>query len=197
MACGNFVKAGEISSPQAAIDRNTTVTLMTQALFATAATVDVDKLAFEAAAEGETPGKGYEFARSLLGNHGERLVAERMVDLGRESLFGASGTGVQGLDLVTVDSQTGHVHVTEVKTTASTAATSPKMSSTKDHGVQMSDAWLSSHLTDLFDADLTPTDVVREAILVNAPAGTMSWHTVDADGNVGPAFHVDTLTPAE
>jgi hypothetical protein len=45
MACGNFVKAGEISSPQAAIDRNATVALMAQALFAAAATVDVDKLA--------------------------------------------------------------------------------------------------------------------------------------------------------
>lgn len=197
MACGNFVKAGEISSPQAVIDRNTTVALMGQALFAAVATVDVDKLAFEAAAAGENLGKGYEFARSLLGNHGERLVAERMVEMGRASVFGASGPGVRGLDLVTVDPQTGHVHVTEVKTTASATATSPKMSSTKDHGVQMSDSWLSNHLTDLFGADLTPTDVVREAILVNAAAGTMSWHTVDANGNVGPAFHVDALTGAE
>ena len=53
----------------------------------------------------------------------------------------------------TVDPQTGHVQVTEVKTTASATATSPKMSSTKDQGVQMSDTWLSNHLADLFGAD--------------------------------------------
>ena len=185
MACGNFVKAGEITLPQPTIDHNATVAIMAQALFAIANEVDLDKMAFEAAAGGETPGRGAEFARSLLGNHGERLVAERMLVMGRESLFGASGSGIQGLDLVTVDSKTGHVHVTEVKTTASASATAPKMSQTKDHGVQMSDQWLGNHLADLFGADLAPANVVREAILVNAPAGTISWHTVDADGSVG------------
>ncbi|MCP2243357.1 hypothetical protein [Lentzea aerocolonigenes] len=132
--------------------------------------------------------------RANTGAFGE-AIAEVFLNevLGHEIAFdAASALRPQGIDMVTLNGETGRLTVVEVKATASVKSVIPRMGRTKD-AVQMSDAWAGDHaraeaanIESVRAEDFAEGEgqVDKMVVFVNVAKDVITVHDVDAAGRV-------------
>lgn len=130
--------------------------------------------------------------RAKTGAFGE-AIAEVFLNevLGHEIAFdAASALRPQGIDMVTMDGETGRLTVVEVKATMSVRSVTPRMGKTND-AIQMSDAWAgkdarteAANIENVSVEDLAEGLVDKMVVFVNVAADVITVHDVDAAGRV-------------